>query len=91
MKDYHLESLASFQAYKQFYTEQAVPVLSEQQSMEAALTEAEPRAATDAEVCLPVFSHMYLGCCNVCSTNACYLPALQPTLCTMFQMHEQMC
>lgn len=74
MKDYHLESLSSFQAYKQFYTEQVVPVLTEHKSTEAALTEAEPRAATDAEVCFPVLSKMHVGCLHVCSLSVpfCY-------------------
>ena len=71
MKDYHLESLSSFQAYKQFYTEQVVPVLTEQKSTEAALIEAEPRAATDAEVCFPVLSKIHVGCLHVCSLPPC--------------------
>lgn len=49
-KDYHLEALAAFQAYKQFYTEQAVPLLTEQQEVESAMQEVEARAALDAEV-----------------------------------------
>lgn len=71
MKDFHLESLSSFQAYKQFYTEQVVPVLTEQKSTEAALIEAEPRAAPDAEVCFPVLSKMHVGCLHVCSLPLC--------------------
>ena len=49
-KGYHQEALAAFQAYKQFYTEQAVPLLSEQKEVESALQEVEARATLDAEV-----------------------------------------
>lgn len=56
-KDYHLEALAAFQAYKQFYTEQAVPLLTEQQEVESAMQEVEARAALDAEVlCFSTYS-----------------------------------
>ena len=49
-KQYHIESVAAFQAYKQLYTEEVMPLLARQKVVEVALTEAEPRAALDAEV-----------------------------------------
>ena len=56
-KDYHQEALAAFQAYKQFYTEQAVPLLTEQKEVESAMQAVEARAALDAEVlCYPTCS-----------------------------------
>lgn len=55
MKEYHEHSLQAFQAYKQFYTEQVVPLLTEQKDVEAALLGIEPKAAMDAEVCLLPF------------------------------------
>lgn len=52
-----MEALAAFQAYKQFYTEQAVPLLTEQQEVESAMQEVETRAALDAEVlCFSTYS-----------------------------------
>lgn len=57
LKAYHQEALAAFQAYKQFYTEQAVPLLTEQKEVESAMQEMEARAALDAEVlCNPTCS-----------------------------------
>ena len=49
-KEYHLEALMAFQAYKQFYTDQIVPLLAEQKELEPAMLELEPKAALDAEV-----------------------------------------
>ena len=49
-KDYHLEALAAFQAYKQTYTEDIMPLLAEQNEVEAAMLEIEPTAALDPEV-----------------------------------------
>ena len=45
-----------FEAYKQFYTDQVVPLLAEQKEAEAAMLELEPKAALDAEVMYTNFS-----------------------------------
>ena len=50
LKRYHLEAFKEFEAYKQFYTDQVVPLLAEQKEVEAAMLELEPKAALDAEV-----------------------------------------
>ncbi|KAL3152107.1 hypothetical protein ABBQ32_001211 [Trebouxia sp. C0010 RCD-2024] len=49
-KEYHLEALAAFQAYRVFYTEQIVPLLAEQKEVETAMQEVEARCQDDAEV-----------------------------------------
>ncbi|DBB04235.1 TPA: hypothetical protein ACH3X1_013259 [Trebouxia sp. C0004] len=48
---YHLDSVEAFEAYKQIYTDEVMPLLAGQKAVEAALLQAEPRAALDAEVC----------------------------------------
>ena len=50
LKQYHLDSVEAFEAYKQMYTDEVMPLLAGQKTVEAALQEAEPRAALDAEV-----------------------------------------
>jgi hypothetical protein len=50
LKQYHLDSVEAFEEYKQTYTDEVMPLLAEQKAVEAALQEAEPRAALDAEV-----------------------------------------
>ncbi|KAL0040884.1 hypothetical protein WJX79_008605 [Trebouxia sp. C0005] len=50
LKQYHLDSVEAFEAYKQMYTDEVMPLLAGQKAVEAALQEAEPRAALDAEV-----------------------------------------
>ena len=42
--------MEAFEAYKQMYTDEVMPLLAGQKTVEAALQEAEPRAALDAEV-----------------------------------------
>lgn len=42
--------MEAFEAYKQMYTDEVMPLLAGQKAVEAALQEAEPRAALDAEV-----------------------------------------
>ncbi len=42
--------MEAFEAYKQMYTDEVMPLLAGQKAVEAALLEAEPRAAVDAEV-----------------------------------------
>lgn len=49
-KESHAEGLAAFQAYKQVYAEQVVPLMSQHKQAEAALRLAQLKAATDAEV-----------------------------------------
>lgn len=49
-RQYHSASVIAFLAYKQLYTDQVMPLLADQTAVEAALLEAEPRAALDAEV-----------------------------------------
>ena len=50
LKQYYLDSVEAFEAYKQMYTDEVMPLLAGQKAVEAALQEAEPRAALDAEV-----------------------------------------
>jgi len=50
LKQYHLDSVEAFEAYKQMYTDEVMPLLAGQKPVEATLQEAEPRAALDAEV-----------------------------------------
>ena len=42
--------MEAFEAYKQMYTDEVMPLLAGQKAVEAALQEAEPKAALDAEV-----------------------------------------
>ena len=42
--------MEAFEEYKQTYTDEVMPLLAEQKAVGAALQEAEPRAALDAEV-----------------------------------------
>ncbi len=42
--------MAAFQAYKVFYTEQVVPLLTEQKEVEADLMKVEARGQVDVEV-----------------------------------------
>lgn len=42
--------MEAFEVYKQMYTDEVMPLLAGQTAVEAALQEAEPRAALDAEV-----------------------------------------
>ena len=72
-KESHAEGLAAFQAHKQVYAEQVVPLTSQHKQAEAALRLAQPKAATDAEVgsrqcsCLVEASHSKAGVMTGCS------------------------
>lgn len=79
-----MAALAAFQEYKQFYTEQVVPRVTEQKEVEAAMMEVEPKAALDAEVtsshCTCCFSADQITLCQFCS-HVLYRAKRQHTYC----------